>query len=86
MEQQQQKYPAVKSAKKPRGKPFEPGNRANPSGRPKGSRCLALRALDQIGDENAKAVLQAVIKKQSVAMPVPQKSCCLDAGQCRQQN
>jgi hypothetical protein len=32
---------AVKSRKKPlkpRGKPFEPGNNANPNGRPKGSR------------------------------------------------
>jgi hypothetical protein len=26
------------TAKKPRGKPFQPGNNANPKGRPKGSR------------------------------------------------
>jgi hypothetical protein len=54
---------ADKTAKKPRGKPFAPGNRANLHGRPKGSRCLALRALDAVGDENAMAVLAAVVKK-----------------------
>lgn len=30
--------PADKIAKKPPGRPFEPGNNANPHGRPKGSR------------------------------------------------
>lgn len=30
--------PADKTAEKPRGRPFEPGNTANPLGRPKGSR------------------------------------------------
>jgi len=29
---------ADKTAEKPRGKPFEPGNNANPDGRPKGSK------------------------------------------------
>lgn len=29
---------AISNADKPRGRPFEPGNNANPNGRPKGSR------------------------------------------------
>jgi hypothetical protein len=56
---------ADETAKKlPRGKPFVSGDaRQNKRGRPKGSRCLALRVLDQIGTDNAEQILAAVVKK-----------------------
>jgi hypothetical protein len=55
---------ADESAEKPRGRPFVSGDeRANRAGRPRGSRCRALRVLDQIGDENAQQILAAVVKK-----------------------
>jgi hypothetical protein len=53
----------VKTANKPRGRPFPPGNRANPRGRPRGSRNVAVRILDAVGFESAEAVLKAVIKR-----------------------
>jgi hypothetical protein len=46
--------------KKTRGRPFEKGNKASP-GRPKGSRNATLRALDALGDDNAKLILQAQV-------------------------
>jgi hypothetical protein len=52
------------SAEKPRGRPFVSGDaRANKQGRPRGSRCKALQALDAIGDENAQQILTVVIAK-----------------------
>ena len=46
---------------KQRGRPFEPGQSGNPSGRPRGTRHKALLALDAIGEEAAKEVLEAVV-------------------------
>lgn len=40
---------------------FQPGRSGNPNGRPVGSRHEALRALDSIGAENARGVMQAVV-------------------------
>lgn len=56
---------AENSTKKQRGpgKPFKPGRSGNPKGKPKGTRSVALVALDAIGDENAKDILKAVIVK-----------------------
>ncbi len=47
---------------KQRGRPFEPGQSGNPTGRPKGSRHQALLALDKIGEAASKEVLEAVVK------------------------
>ena len=56
-----------KSAPKPHkrgpGRPFEKGNRANPHGRPAGSKNAALAALDAIGEGAAQDLLQTVIDK-----------------------
>jgi hypothetical protein len=41
---------------------FQPGKSGNPSGRPKGSRHEALRALDAIGEEGAADVLRKVVE------------------------
>jgi hypothetical protein len=54
---------ADKTAKKPRGRPFQPGNRANPHGRPSGSRNVAIKILDAVGDESAADILNAVVKR-----------------------
>jgi hypothetical protein len=40
---------------------FASGNRANPAGRPKGSRHHALIALDKIGEDHAADVLRRVV-------------------------
>ena len=40
---------------------FKPGQSGNPAGRAKGLRNIATRALDAIGDESAKDILQAAI-------------------------
>lgn len=37
-----------KTAKKPRGKPFAPGNNANPNGRPKKTACLTSLLVDEL--------------------------------------
>lgn len=52
---------AISTAPKPRGRPFLPGNNANPRGRPKGSRHAAQVALDAIGQDNAEELLQTVV-------------------------
>ena len=54
---------ASKTAGKPRGKPFEKGNRANPNGRPAGSRNKASIMLDRVAEADAKAVLAKQIEK-----------------------
>ncbi|WP_431269033.1 DUF5681 domain-containing protein [Dankookia sp. P2] len=46
---------------KQRGRPFEPGQSGNPAGKPKGTRHKALLALDAIGDEASKDILEAVV-------------------------
>jgi hypothetical protein len=52
---------AENSARKQRGKPFPKGHSGNPQGKPRGARNRVLAALDQIGDEAAKDVLQAAV-------------------------
>ena len=49
------------TAHKQRGKPFLPGQSGNAKGRPPGSRHVALVALDAIGEDNAKAILEAAV-------------------------
>ena len=56
---------ADKTAKKPRGKPFEKGNRANPYGRPKGSPNETTRfrkALEPFEKEKGKTLLKKFIE------------------------
>jgi uncharacterized protein DUF5681 len=48
---------------KPRGRPFEPGRSGNPNGRPKGSRNRITRALEELIDGNAEALVAKVIEK-----------------------
>jgi hypothetical protein len=52
---------APKSASKSRGRPFPPGNRANPNGRPQGSRNSATLILERIMIDDAKDVARAVV-------------------------
>jgi Family of unknown function (DUF5681) len=40
---------------------FKPGTSGNPKGKPPGTRNAALLALDKIGEENAKEILQAAV-------------------------
>jgi hypothetical protein len=54
---------ATKTATKTRGKPFQKGNRANPNGRPAGSRNKATIMLDRMAEADAKAVLQKQLEK-----------------------
>lgn len=55
---------AASNVKKPRGRPFEPGNNANPAGRPKGSRNKLgedfLKAMAEDFAEYGKAAIVAV--------------------------
>lgn len=53
--------PADPAAQKQRGRPFKPGQSGNPAGRKPGSRDKALLALDQIGAEAAREVLESTI-------------------------
>ena len=41
---------------------WKPGQSGNPSGRPKGARHAAILALDQVGSENAIAIMKSVVK------------------------
>lgn len=54
---------ATNNATKPRGKPFGPGNCANPNGRPAGSRNRASIMLDRLAEADARDILQAQIEK-----------------------
>jgi hypothetical protein len=51
--------PAENTARKQRGRPFEPGRSGNPAGKPKGTRNRASTLLDAI----AEADLQAIVSK-----------------------
>ena len=53
---------ASKTEEKPRGRPFQKGNRANPNGRPAGSRNAATLALDAIADGAAPEVLEKLVE------------------------
>ena len=47
---------------KQHGRPWPKGTSGNPNGRPRGSRHKALVALDGIGAEHAKGIMEAVIQ------------------------
>lgn len=53
----------ISNAEKPRGRPFAPGNNANPKGRPKGSRNALgedfLKALHEDFDSHGKAAIES---------------------------
>ena len=48
--------------RKQRGRPFQPGQSGNPAGKPKGTRHVALQALDAIGEAAAADVLRRVVE------------------------
>jgi len=48
---------------KARGRPFEPGRSGNPNGRPKGSRNRITRALEELIDGKAEALVAKAIEK-----------------------
>lgn len=49
------------TARKPRGKPLQPGQSGNPAGKPKGIRNPVLAALDKVGEASAKAILERTV-------------------------
>jgi Family of unknown function (DUF5681) len=51
------------SEKKPRGRPFEPGQSGNPAGRPKGARNRAGRAIEALIDGQGEALGAKAIEK-----------------------
>ena len=53
---------AIKSARKPRGKPFEPGNNANPFGRPPGALNRATMAAQALLDGEAEALTRKAVE------------------------
>ena len=52
---------AASSAKKPRGKPFQPGQSGNPAGKPKGARSALYAALDQAAEEAAPQIIEGLV-------------------------
>jgi len=52
---------AANSAVKQRGRPFGRGSSGNPAGKPRGAKNRVLLALDKVGADNARAVLDAAI-------------------------
>jgi len=63
-----------KTEKKPRGKPFEKGNRANPNGRPQGSRnkatILAQNLLDGETEELVRKCVEMALAGDGTAMRI----------------
>jgi hypothetical protein len=51
------------TGKKQNGARWPRGRSGNPNGRPRGSRSHVLAALDQIGAENAEAILQKAVEQ-----------------------
>ena len=54
---------SASSLDKPRGRPFEAGRSGNPNGRPKGSRNRITRALEELIDGKAEALVAKAIEK-----------------------
>jgi len=52
-----------KSAQKPRGRPFEPGQSGNPNGRPKGARNRVTRAVEALIDGQGEALAAEAVAK-----------------------
>ncbi|HMA70399.1 MAG TPA: DUF5681 domain-containing protein [Xanthobacteraceae bacterium] len=52
---------ATMEVAKPRGRPFEPGQSGNPSGRPKGARNKATLAIEALIDDEAEALTRKVV-------------------------
>jgi len=52
---------AENSGNKQRGRPWQPGQSGNPAGKPPGARHAALVALDAIGAEAGKEIMEAVV-------------------------
>jgi hypothetical protein len=48
--------------KKARGRPFEPGQSGNPSGRPKGARNKATVVIEALLEDEAEALIRKVIE------------------------
>ena len=61
MESQQNSDSSVQPVKA-RGRPFEPGQSGNPSGRPKGARNKATTAVEALLDNEAEALTRKVIE------------------------
>lgn len=52
-----------KTARKQRGRPFEPGQSGNPAGKPKGTRHRVTQLAENLMSDDIEAVVKAVIEK-----------------------
>lgn len=52
---------AESTGRNQRGRPFAPGTSGNPAGRPRGSKHVALKALDAIGCEAAAELVETAV-------------------------
>jgi hypothetical protein len=64
---------AEQSARKQRGRPFEPGQSGNPNGRPKGARNLVTRAVEALIDGQGEALGARRSRRLSKGIP----RCCV---------
>ena len=55
--------PTEDTAKKQRGRPFEPGTSGNPNGRPKGSRNRTTVAIEALLDGESEAITRKLLEK-----------------------
>jgi len=55
--------PAENTAKKQRGRPFEPGQSGNPSGRPKGARNKTTLLVEALLDGQSEAITRKLLEK-----------------------